>query len=209
MHSPPEFAEDRTDVLCAAISRIQLAALVSPTESGMEITHVPMVVRRDDGRLLLETHIARSNAHWKALGPGIVSVAIFQGPHSYVSPSWYPSKAEHGKVVPTWAYIVVHAHGVLEHVDDDGWLGQHLEMMTEANEAQRERPWRVADAPERFIRSMARGIVGLRMDVERLQGCWKVNQHKTGPDLLGSITGLEEAGENGRALAEELKMLTR
>lgn len=209
MHSPPEFEENRIDVLCAAISEIQLAALVSPTDSGMEITHVPMVVRRDDGQLFLETHIARGNAHWRALGPGMGSAAIFQGPHAYVSPSWYPSKAEHGKVVPTWAYIVVHAHGVLQTVDDDEWLREHLETMTNANEVERENPWRVADAPESFIRSMSRGVVGLRMEVERLQGCWKINQHKTGPDLLGSIAGFEGAGEDGRALAEELRASSR
>ncbi|MGC9369736.1 MAG: FMN-binding negative transcriptional regulator [Paracoccaceae bacterium] len=209
MHSPPEFQENRIDVLCAAIERIQLAALVSPTGSGMEITHVPVVVRREDGRLSLETHIARSNSHWRALGPHIGSVAIFQGPHAYVSPSWYPSKEEHGKVVPTWAYIVVHAHGVLEPTTDYDWLRRHLDMVTEANEADKKRPWRVADAPEGFIRSMSRGVVGLSMEVERLHGCWKVNQHKTGPDLLGSIAGFEGAGESGRALAEELKKLTR
>lgn len=183
MYRPEKFVEDRRDVLIGAIRSIQLAAIVTPTAAGIEVTHAPMVARAGDGsgpgaaELELESHFARANPHWKAVVEGAPSVAIFQGPHAYVSPTWYPSKREHGKVVPTWTYIVVHAHGRFEAVEDGDWLRRHLDDLTAANEAARAEPWQVADAPERYIETLSRGIVGLRLRVDRLEGAWKINQH--------------------------------
>lgn len=205
MYVPTPFQETRPEVLAAAIRDIQFAALVTPTAAGIEVTHAPMILREEDRGITLEAHVARGNPHWKALGgDSIASVAIFQGPQAYVSPAWYPSKAEHGKVVPTWVYITVHAHGRLETEADPVWLGEHLDALTARNEAGRDAPWAVEDAPEEFIRSMTRGIVGLRLRVERLEGAWKINQHKPAADRAGTAEGLRQAGDAGRALAAHL-----
>ncbi|MCB1494014.1 MAG: FMN-binding negative transcriptional regulator [Rhodobiaceae bacterium] len=205
MYIPQHFREDRPDVLKAAISDIRFAALVTPTADRIEVTHVPMVLREGEGTLTLECHLARANPHWKAVEDGVRSVAIFQGPHAYVSPSWYPSKTEHGKVVPTWVYIAVHAHGTLQAVHDDGWLRSHLDALTTANEASRPEPWQVTDAPETYIGTMSRGIVGVRLTVETLEGSWKLNQHKPEMDRAGTIDGLDGAGDAGRSLATALR----
>lgn len=203
MYRPDAFAENRRDVLLSAIADIQLAALVTPTAEGLHVTHVPMVTRADSDGIVLETHVARANPHWSAQ-PTAPSVAIFQGPQSYVSPSWYPSKQDHGKVVPTWVYIAVHAHGALEVRQDEPWLRRHLDALTDANEAGRPAPWQVSDAPEPFIGALSRGIVGLRLIVDRLEGSWKINQHKSEADRQGTEAGLRGAGPDGLALAAAL-----
>ena len=203
MYSPDAFKEDRTDVLLEAMQYIQFATLVTPNSESIEVTHVPLFAKRENDHIILESHIARANPHWKSTG---ATVAIFQGPQAYVTPSWYPSKQAHGKVVPTWAYIAVHAHGKLEAIEDDVWLRRHLNDLTDANETPRDAPWKVDDAPEPFIGSLSRGIVGLRLKVDRLEGKWKINQNKTDADVEGTRAGLaENAGADGQALAEALQ----
>jgi transcriptional regulator len=204
MYVPDAFQETRPERLVAAMREIQFAALVTPVEGRIEITHAPMLLRDDGPQMVLESHVARGNPHWRALDEGAQSVAIFQGPQDYVSPSWYPSKSLHGKVVPTWVYIAVHAHGVLEPMQEEAWLRAHLERLTERNEAGRQAPWAVSDAPDGFVRSLSRGIVGLQLTVERLEGAWKVNQHKAPPDRAGTGRGLRQSGDAGHALAAAL-----
>ena len=204
MYRPAAFAEDRPKVLLAAVQRIGLGAFVTPGADDIAITHAPVVARLDGARMILETHVARANPHWRTAGGGTPSAAIFQGPHSYVTPSWYPSKAEHGKVVPTWSYVTVHAHGPLEAIEDEAWLRAHLDALTAVNEAGHETPWAVTDAPARFIEALGRGIVGLRLVADRVEGAWKINQHKAAPDLEGTRAGLAAAGPMGAALVGEL-----
>ena len=118
MYRPRLSAEDRPETLLATIREIGFATIVTPTPTGIEATHAPMIVREDpDGRLILAGHVARANPHWRAAN-GCASLAIFQGPHAYMSPAWYPTKRETGKVVPTWLYIAIHAHGWLTAIDD-------------------------------------------------------------------------------------------
>lgn len=205
MYRPQQFVEDRTDVLIAAIREIQFAAIVTPTADGVEVTHAPVVAREAEGELFLEMHFARANPHWRLLGSGQQSVAILQGPHAYVSPSFYPSKQDGGKVVPTWVYIAVHGYGPLEPMQEAGALERHLAQLTDANEAHRPDRWEVNDAPEQYLERMKRGIVGLRLTVERLEGAWKLNQHKGGPDRAGTADGLDRSGEAGAALAQALR----
>lgn len=202
MYAPPAFQEDRTDVLRAAIGDITFGALVTQTDDGPVVTHVPMMLTGPDDTMVLETHVARGNPHWCHAGP---TVAIFQGPHAYIRPGFYPSKAETGKVVPTWTYIAVHAHGMLTAVQDGGWLHAHVTAMTNKMELGRPAPWAVDDAPADYIASLQRGIVGLRMPVTRLTGAWKVNQHKSEADRAGTAQGLADSGEMGRALAQVIK----
>ena len=205
MYVPKQFREERTHVLARAIRRIQLATLITPGADGLQISHLPMVLKGDEaGGWTLEAHVARANPHWRHAGPDAASVAVFQGPQAYVSPSWYASKREHGRVVPTWNYIAVHVSGRLEPVQDEAWLLGHLGDVTDANEAGREHPWAVTDAPGGFVRGLARAIVGLRMAVSGIEGAWKLIQHKPEADRLGAMAGLD--GEpHGAEIAELMR----
>ena len=188
MYVPQQFREERRDVLAAAMRDIQLAAIVTQDADGPCATHAPVVVREEGDDLLLEFHVARQNPHWQLAGQK--SLAIFQRPQAYIHPGWYRSKAEHGRVVPTWTYVMVHAHGTLAAMESEAELLAHLNQLTSRNEAGREEPWAVSDAPEKYIQGMTRAIVGLRMKVERLEGSWKLNQHKSDGDRTGVQAGL-------------------
>ena len=188
MYAPHQFREERRDVLVAAMRDIQLAAVVTSGSDGLVATHVPVVVREQADDLVLEFHVARQNPHWQLAGAN--SLMIFQGPQAYIHPGWYESKAEHGRVVPTWTYVMVHAHGLVEAMQTEDELLSHLNQLTDQNEARREKPWSVQDAPEKYIHGMTRAIVGLRMTVQKLEGSWKLNQHKNEADRTGVISGL-------------------
>jgi transcriptional regulator len=208
LYIPQHFQEERPDVLARAIRDIQFALLVTAVGGDYHASHVPMVLKHADGALALEGHVARPNRHWTVLARKPASLAVFQGPQAYVSPSWYESKREHGKVVPTWNYVVVHAHGPLEIVEDVDWLLAHLEDLVVANEGGREEPWAISDAPADFINAMTRGIVGLRLTVDRLEGKWKMIQNRSQADRLGTIGALSASTEpKDRAVAEIMRML--
>lgn len=206
MYRPQNFAEDRPEILVAAMREIGFAALVTPGAAGLAATHAPMLVRHDaaTGATVLQAHVARANPHWQTLEDGAEGLAIFQGPSSYVSPSWYPTKAETGKVVPTWVYIAIHAHGRVQAIQDPAWLHRHIEALTDLHEGPRSEPWHVQDAPASFVTALVRGIVGLELTVERLEGTWKLNQHRGEGDREGTRAGLAAAGPAGAALAEAL-----
>jgi len=188
MYVPARFAQDDPAALEQAMREIGFAAIVTPMSDEMAISHVPVVIKNDGYRFCtIETHVARANPHWNGIA-GAESTAIFQGPFAYISPSWYPSKAEHGKVVPTWNYVAIHASGRFEAIEDAGWLRDHLDRLTELN------------APDTFIDGLARAIVGLRMTVKDLQGKWKMSQQRSEADRLGTIAGLE-ATERGKDVA--------
>lgn len=202
MYRPNNSAIDDPDILRHAVAEIGFGALVTPYEGGIEVTHLPWVLREVAGQVVLESHVARANRHWDLAGQD--SVVIFQGPQAYVSPSFYPSKQVHGKVVPTWAYITVHAHGVFETFGGSEELQAHLVGLTDRHEAGREGPWKVSDAPVPYIAALKRGIVGLRMVAPKLEGKWKVNQHRSMQDRQGTMAGLMGEGEQGVDLAQAL-----
>lgn len=209
MYIPPQFREERPEVLAQAMRRIQFATLVTAGPAGLEISHVPMILKdAGGGERILLTHVSRANPHWKAVATQTESVAIFQGPQAYISPSWYATKREHGKVVPTWNYIAVHARGHLEAIEDPAWLHAHVTDLTRANESEREQPWEVTDAPVDYVSAQIRGIVGLRLSVARVEGAWKMIQHRSEGDRLGSIAGLE-AEPHGHAVAQVMRELER
>ena len=189
MYIPNQFRETRRQVLIEAMRQIRLAGLVTADGETYHATHVPVLVREDEGRLTLEAHVARPNPHWTVLQQPRPSLATFQGPHAYVSPSFYASKLLHGRVVPTWNYVIVEARGTLEAVTDETWLLAHLDGLTTSAEIGRPEPWATADAPGDFIRNLSRAIVGLRFTVETLEGSWKLIQHKPEADRRGTIDG--------------------
>ncbi len=197
MYLPKHFAEDRLDVLTAFIAEHPLATLVTPAGDELLATHLPMLWDPEPAPYgTLRGHVARPNPHATTDGE---SLAIFVGPQAYVSPSWYPSKREHGKTVPTWSYVAVHAAGRLRLVDDADWLRAFVTRLTDRFEAALPAPWRVTDAPEAYVASMLRGIVGVEMPVRRLEGKWKLNQNRQPADVDGTIDGLERRGDPASA----------
>jgi transcriptional regulator len=208
VYIPQHFEEKRPDVLARAIRDIQFALLVTAVDGEYLASHVPMVLKQADGAFTLEAHVARPNPHWTVLGSKPASLAVFQGPQTYVSPSWYETKRQHGKVVPTWNYVVVHAHGPLETVEEQDWLLAHLGDLVAANESRREQPWAITDAPAEFIHGMTRAIVGLRLTVDRLEGKWKMIQNRSEADRLGTLAGLSASAKpEDRAVAAIMRAL--
>jgi transcriptional regulator len=189
MYRPDMFREDRTDVLRDAVRRIGFATLIT---EGLEANHLPMLLQDAEGGQVLRGHVARANPVWKT-GEG-QALAIFLGPHAYVSPSWYPSKAETGKAVPTWNYITVHARGVIRWIDDTDWLRAHVGQLSAAHEAGRDVPWMISDAPARYIDGMLRAIIGYELSVKTLEGKRKCSQNRDEPDHAGAREGLRRDG---------------
>src|SRR5690606_21881976 len=128
----------------------------------------------------LEGHVARANPVWKSLADGVESIVLFQGADAYITPSWYPGKRTHGKVVPTWNYVVVHAHGTPRLIEDRAWLREHLELLTNEQEAGAEEPWRVSDPPQDYTEGLMGAIVGVEIPISKLVGKWKVSQNRSG-----------------------------
>ncbi|TBW39273.1 FMN-binding negative transcriptional regulator [Siculibacillus lacustris] len=203
MYRPPAFDETRLPLLHAAIAAARLATLVAHDGDGLLADHLPLLLDPTRGPFgTLSGHLARANPQGAPAAEGRPVLAIFAGPDAYVSPSWYPSKAETHKVVPTWNYVAVHAHGRLRFFDDRDRLLALVTRLTEAHEAGRAAPWSVADAPPDFMASMLKGIVGFEIEIERLEGKRKLGQNRTPADRAGVIAGLAaEPGEAAKATA--------
>ena len=205
MYLPKHFAEERLDVLHAALAAHPLGLLVTNGAGGLDANPVPFMVDPARGAFgTLRAHVARANPVWKEAGGEVL--VMFQGPQAYVSPGWYASKAEHGKVVPTWNYIVVQARGVLRAFDDAVWLRDFVGTLTDRHEARRDTPWKVADAPDDFIAQTLRAIVGIEVELTALVGKWKVSQNRPAADREGVVRGLEAIGDDtSRAMAEAVR----
>jgi transcriptional regulator len=207
MYIPKHHEETRAEVLDRLMRSQPLASLVTVGSSGLFATHLPLVLhRQDDQHALLRGHLSRANRQWKEFSHETDALAIFSGPQHYITPSWYPEKAETGKVVPTWNYAVVHAYGPLKIIEDSKWLLEHLNSLTDTHEAALASPWSVADAPADFIASLARGIVGLEMRIERLEGKWKVSQNQSERTRASVAKELEALGtEDSLAMSDLVK----
>jgi transcriptional regulator len=205
MYLPRHFAEERLDVLHAAMTDHPLGLLVTHGAAGLDANPVPFMVDATRGPFgTLRAHVARANPLWKDAGGEVL--VMFQGPQAYVSPGWYASKAEHGKVVPTWNYIVVQARGVLRAFDDAAWLRDFVGTLTDRHEAGREKPWQVGDAPDDFIAQTLKAIVGIEVELTALVGKWKVSQNRPAADREGVVRGLEAQGDDAsRAMAEAVE----
>ncbi len=195
MYIPPHFNETDPSVLHNLIRSYPLATWVTQAEGELTVNHLPFLLQvgqdqNDCGRLV--GHVARANPVWTACSSGVNSVVVFQGAQSYISPSWYPSKHDDGKAVPTWNYAVVHAHGQPRIIDDRDWLLQHVSQLSELHERQRNLPWRITDAPTDYIEHMLRAIIGIEIPITRLEGKWKVSQNRSEQDRLGVVAGLRE-----------------
>jgi transcriptional regulator len=208
MYLPRHFDESRADVLHGLIHAHPLGALVTLTAGGLDANHIPFEVDPEPAPFgTLRGHVARANPVWRDLSPDVEALVIFQGPDTYVSPAWYPTKQETGKVVPTWNYVVVHAHGTPRFIDDREWLRGFVTALTNRHESGRPDPWQVTDAPADYVESMLGAIVGLEIPITRLVGKWKMSQNRPAHDRAGVVDGLRrEGGQAGATIADIVRL---
>jgi transcriptional regulator len=192
MYIPAHFEETRTDVLHGLITAHPLGTLVTLSAGGLTANHIPFELVTDAGSVgTLRAHVARANPVWKEFSRDVDALIIFQGPHAYITPTWYvETKPATGKVVPTWNYCVVHAHGPLRVIEDRDWLRAQLEQLVRRHESSRSAPWEISDAPADFIEKQLSAIVGIEIPIARLIGKWKVSQNRNDADRAGIVEGL-------------------
>jgi transcriptional regulator len=206
MYTPKHFEETRLDILHELMRAHALATLTVMTADGLSANHIPMLVEAGGPFGVLRGHVARANPVWREYSPQVEALAIFQGPETYITPSWFATKHETAKAVPTWNYVVVHAYGPLKVVDDRTWLKNHVTALTDKNEASRTEPWRVTDAPAEYIDRLLQEIIGIEIPIARLSGKWKVSQNRTAKDKQGVVDGLMRDGtETAMAMATLVK----
>jgi len=205
MYNPPHFREERVEVLHQLIQQHRLATLVTLGVDGLIANHLPLVLDPSPAPLgTLRGHLSRANPQWRDSLQGVPALAIFHGPQAYVTPSWYPTRQETGRVVPTWNYVVVHAYGPLGTFDDPSLLEQHLRTLTNLQEAALPRPWSVDDAPADFFHSQLTGIIGIEIPVTRFEGKWKVSQNRSATDRAGVVRGLRESASPAHCTMADL-----
>ena len=213
MYQPPQFREDRLDVQHGLIRAHPLGLLITAGPNGLMANPVPFLVdagASDKGTL--RAHLSRANAQWQELGAVEECLVVFQGPQDYVTPSWYATKRETGKVVPTWNYATVHAWGRPRVIEDADWLRRQIDDLTLSREHVRAEPWAVEDAPAPFVAAQIKGIVGVEIPIGRIEGKWKVSQNRPEADRLGVWEGFrEEGGEDNEmaALVSEQGVLAK
>jgi len=199
MYMPAHFKEDRIDVLHQLIAQHPLGTLITMTADGLNANHIPLLMDANRNPVggefgTLRGHVARSNSVWQTFKAEVDALVVFQGPDAYISPSWYPSKKDNDKVVPTWNYAVVHAAGPLTIRDDESWMREFLQGTTNHFEATRNISsprWKMSDAPEQYLQTMMRAVVGIEINVTSLQGKWKVSQNRAVADREGVAIALQ------------------
>ena len=206
MYIPTHFEETRSEPLHQLMRQHPLGTLVTLESGGLNANHIPFEF--DDGPApfgVLRAHVPRANPVWREASAAVDALVIFQGAQTYVTPSWYATKQETGRAVPTYNYMVVHAYGPLRVIDDAAWLRAHLERLTSHFESGRAHPWKVGDAPDEYIGKLLTALVGIEIPLTRLQGKWKVSQNQPQANRVGVERGLRESGsETALAMADEL-----
>ena len=210
MYLPAHFEESRVDVLHEHIHAHPLGALVTLTPRGLDANHIPFEVDPEPAPFgTLRGHIARANPVWREVSRDVEALVIFHGPSMYLSPAWYPTKQETAKVVPTWNYAVVHAHGTPRFIDDRAWLRDFVTKLTNRHEAERRDPWHVTDAPADYIDKQLGAIIGLEIPIARLIGKWKVSQNRPAQDRAGVVEALSHEGHPAAVAMADLVRRSR
>ena len=200
MYVPRHFEESRPEELHALIVQHPFGILVTQGSSGLDANHLPFELEARDGTPgVLHTHVARANSVWRDIASGDEVLVVFGAADAYISPSWYPSKHEHHRQVPTWNYMVAHAHGRVTVRDDERYLRGLVGRLTRRHEASQPQPWKMGDSPQAFIDEMLASIVGLEIGITRLVGKFKLGQNKERRDVLGAADALKARGENAIA----------
>lgn len=199
MYIPASFREDRVERLHDLIEKHPFGLLVTHGNGGLEASPIPFLLHGDEGEHgVLRAHVARANPHWKALSGLTDCLVVFQGPQGYVTPSWYPSKAETHKAVPTWNYAMVQVWGRPSVIEDPGWLRRQLDELTMFHEEPRRHSWSVGDAPAEYIARQMKAIIGIEISISRIEGKWKMSQNKDDADRKSVIKGMHSADDPHR-----------
>ncbi|MDQ2078408.1 FMN-binding negative transcriptional regulator [Marinimicrobium sp. ABcell2] len=209
MYIPKHFKEDDTQTLHQYIRDYSFGLLVVADANGIEANHVPFHLNTEESGTLgrLQCHVARSNPVWQRLGEGTKVLVVFQGPDAYVSPSWYPTKKETDRVVPTWNYLAIHAEGIAKTIEDSAWLLRQLHALTDQHESAMSEPWSVDDAPAEFTDRLLNAIVGVEIEITALKGKLKASQNQPARNKAGVKAGLAEVeGKAGHAMSEFIKL---
>lgn len=197
MYQPPHFREDRLEVQHGLIRAHPLGMLVTNGSTGLVANPLPFVLDAATSPLgTLKAHLSRANGQWRDVDPALEALVIFQSVDAYVTPSWYETKRETGKVVPTWNYAIVQAYGRMRIIDDSDWLLRQITAMTDVQEAAQPEPWNVGDAPAPFVAAQLKGIVGIEIEITRIEGKWKVSQNRSEADRQGVAEGLRFAQDD-------------
>jgi transcriptional regulator len=204
MYVPKHHEEIDLQVMHTLIQAHSLGAWVTLDDNGFNADHIPFILDGSRGQHgTLRAHVARANPVWQTLNAAAPSLVIFQGPQTYITPNWYPSKQLNGKVVPTWNYAVVHAHGTAKIIHDRDWLSQTITDLTNQHESAQALPWKVSDAPAEFIDRLLDAIVGIEIPITRIVGKWKVSQDEARPDRLSTSEALAKLGDaNSLAMSD-------
>ncbi|PVE26228.1 transcriptional regulator [Microvirga sp. KLBC 81] len=204
MYQPPHFREDRLEVQHALIRAHPLGLLVTHGGTGLIANPIPFVLDATASpHGTLRAHLSRANPQWRDFDPDQEALVVFHGTETYITPSWYEAKREHGKVVPTWNYAIVQAYGRMRVTDDSDWLQKQITAMTSAQESTRAEPWAVSDAPADFVAAQLKGIVGVEIEITRIEGKWKVSQNRSEADRRSVAMGLRILGdEDARQMAD-------
>ena len=206
MYQPPHFREDDIGVQYALIRAHPLGLLITAGAGGLVANPVPFLIDEAGGdKGVLRAHVARANRQWQEIGEGAEALVVFQGAEAYVTPSWYKTKQETGKVVPTWNYAIVQARGPATVVEDAAWLRSQIDALTAQQEGKRPQPWQVGDAPEPFIAAQLKGIVGIEIPIAEIEGKWKVSQNRPEADRAGVARGFSDEAPN----TEMFELVTR
>ncbi len=213
MHTPKVFTQVNVEQLQQLISEFPLATLmVSHPKPGagnavadnpkpeLQAYHLPLVLVEQDGRQQLQGHIAKVNPLWREVGEGAEVLLVFNGPNGYISPSYYPTKQQHGRAVPTWNYAVVHVRGNIGFVQEPDWIKRVIGDFTHQQERNQARPWSMTDAPENYIERLVSAVVGVAIDVTEITGQWKMSQNQPAENIKGVIQGLNRKGDHSGAL---------
>ena len=196
MYEPPLHRENDLATLHELIRARPLGLLVSHGLEGLLANAIPFLLDADASKLgTLRAHVARANGQWRELAQAPGALVVFQGAGHYVSPSWYATKRETGKVVPTWNYVMVQARGLVKIIEDDAWLARQIEALTRTHEGLRDAPWAVADAPADFVAAQRRAIVGIEIEIADIRGKWKASQNRNAADRAGVTAGLLAEGD--------------
>jgi transcriptional regulator len=205
MYTPKHHDEPDLAKLHALIRTHALGVWVIQHDGELIANHLPFDIDSTRGEFgTLVTHVARANPVWKMLASGTPSLAIFQGPEAYITPSWYPGKYEHGKVVPTWNYAVVHARGTPTVIEDRVRLMRILESLTDQYESTQKLPWKITDAPPDYIDALLGAIVGIEIPIASITGKWKMHQHRSDAEKLGVVAGLMDRGDDEAVAVAQL-----
>jgi transcriptional regulator len=194
MYQPSAFREERLEILHALIRAHPLATLITSGPGGLLANLVPFILADTGVRGTLRAHIAKANDQVEPLRSGAETLVVFQGPEAYITPSWYPSTKEHGRVVPTWNYVVVQVRGTPRVIDDPSWLRAQIDDLTSSQESHRPAPWSAADAPAPYIEAQLRAIIGIEIPILAIEGKWKASQNRSAADRQGVVEGLQAEG---------------